>query len=112
MALLSPQAIRDNQFDALLVAGFAQLTLEFAERGMDLSLIRVQVEDMAHLLFGFTTRSGVGHRQASGDAVGRKEQVSRSGFKPAVEVQRKSRIALCQRLALRCSSCGGRAEDE
>ena len=112
MAFLGPQSIGNTQLDALLVARFAQLSLECAEGGMDLSLVFVEAEDSAHLLLGFAARAGIGHRQGRGDAVGREEQVARTGFELAVEVQGKGRVALNRGFSLSRSGGGRRAENE
>src|SRR5205823_10003465 len=97
---LGPQRVRDTQFDALLPAGFAELALEFAEGGMELSLILLEMKGSAHLFLGLGARAGIGHRQAGGDAVGREEKVSRAGFELAIKVQSKGRVTLNERLGL------------
>ena len=104
MSLLSPQRIRDIQFNPLLLTCFSKLALKFTKGGMNFSLIAFQMQDLAHLLFRITAGAGVGHRQAGRDAVRRKEEIPRCGLELAVEVQRKCRVRVGDRLATRRST--------
>jgi hypothetical protein len=111
MAFLGPQRIGDAQLDARLLAGVAELALEFAKGGMELSLILAEVEDLAHLLLGLATCAGVGHSQGGRDAVGGEEEVTRGRLELVVELQGKRCAALNERLGLSRSGSGRRAED-
>ncbi len=111
MTFLRPQRVGDVQFDALLLAGFAELALEFAEGGMELPLSPVEMEDSAHLLLSLAACAGAGHRQGSGDAVRREEEVAWLGLKLAVKVQGKGRVAINEGLGLSRARAGRRAEN-
>ena len=65
LLLLVGQALggRGGLMVALVFAGFVELALQLAERGMELRLVLFEVQDAAHLLLSVAARAGIGHRQ-------------------------------------------------
>src|ERR1035438_6975123 len=109
MALLRPQGIGDVKLNALLLSRLVQLVLERAKGRIELPRVLAEVQDLGHLRRGIPACAAVGHGQASGNAIRRKEEVGRAALKTAVEIQGEGGVALNERLALGClCACGQR----
>jgi hypothetical protein len=98
---LGPQRVGDGQLDAVRLFRVSQLLLEFAERRMERRVTLAEAQDVAHLHFRVTTRSGISHGQATGNAVGRHEKIAWRVLEMGVKIEGERGVALHQRVRLR-----------